>query len=84
MPTGLTKSKIREWMLMAKAHGPEIDSFLSHDDSDLSPYIKQNDQRVINPIYTKEIGRTPMPHEFEPIKQFLSTKRWINDTSNFS
>lgn len=81
--TGLTKSKIREWMQMAKAHGPEIDSFLSHDDSDLTPYVKQNDQRSVNPLYVQILGRMPMSHEFEPIKHYLSTKRWIDGTSNF-
>jgi tRNA nucleotidyltransferase/poly(A) polymerase len=75
--TGLTKSKIREFMQMAKAHGPEIDSFLSHDDSDLSPYTKGPDgKRGVNPEYIKFLGRPPQGHEFESVKKNLSTKRW--------
>lgn len=74
--TGLTKSKIREWMQMAKAHGPEVDSFLNHDDSDLSPYVNDNGKRSINPAYSKALGRTPHGSEFESIKRNLSTNRF--------
>lgn len=78
--TGLTKNKIREWMQLTKSHGPEVDKFLSHDDSDLSPYVKDNGKRTINPAYTKLLGRTPHGSEFESIKKNLSTNRWKNST----
>lgn len=82
MHTGLTKSKVREWMQMAKAHGPEVDSFLSHDDKDLAPYISGPDgKKSVNPEYSKHLGRNPQGHEFDHVKRFLSTKRWKDSTS---
>jgi tRNA nucleotidyltransferase/poly(A) polymerase len=75
--TGLTKSKIREWMQMAKAHGPEVDSFLSHDDKDLTPYTQgPGGKKTVNPEYTKHLGRAPQGSEFEGVKRNLSTQRW--------
>jgi tRNA nucleotidyltransferase/poly(A) polymerase len=77
MHTGLTKSKVREWMQMVKTHGPEVDSFLSHDDKDLSPYIHgEGGKKTVNPEYTKHLGRPPQGGEFEHVKRYLSTKRW--------
>jgi len=46
--TGLTKSKINDWMKMSKMHGPEVNAFLNHDDSDIAhhsdgfDYMKRN------------------------------------------
>lgn len=75
--TGLTKSKIREWMQMAKAHGPEVDSFLSHDDKDLTPYTSGPDgKRNVNPEFSKFLGRAPQGSEFDAVKRNLSTQRW--------
>jgi len=75
--TGLTKSKIREWMQMAKQNGPETDAFLSHDDKDLSPYTSGEDgKKSVNPEYEKHLGRKPVGQEFDHIKRHLSTKRW--------
>ena len=75
--TGLTKSKIREWMQMAKAHGPEVDNFLNHDDKDLTPYSHGDDgKRTVNPEYTKFLGRAPQGSEFDSVKRNLSTQRW--------
>jgi len=81
--TGLTKSKIREWMQMAKAHGPEVDSFLSHDDKDLTPYVHgQDGKRTVNPEFSKVLGgRAPQGNEFDSIKRNLSTKRWKDSLS---
>jgi len=77
MHTGLTKAKIREWMQMAKADGPEVDSFLSHDDKDLTPYSQGADgKRSVNPEYTKFLGRAPQGNEFDSVKRNLSTQRW--------
>jgi tRNA nucleotidyltransferase/poly(A) polymerase len=76
MHTGLTKAKVREWMQMAKANGPEMDSFLNHDDKDLSPYTDNGGKRTVNPEYTKHLGRTPFGSEFDHVKRHLSTKRW--------
>ena len=75
--TGLTRTKIREWMQMAKAHGPEVDSFLNHDDKDLAPYTSGADgKRTVNPAYTKYLGRAPQGGEFDSVKRNLSTDRW--------
>ena len=64
-------------MQMAKAHGPEVDSFLAYDDKDLQPYASDDTgKKSINPAYTKHLGRTPFGHEFESIKKHLSTKKW--------
>lgn len=80
--TGLTKSKIREWMQMAKAHGPEVDSFLNHDDKDLTPYSHGPEgKRSVNPEYVKFLGRAPQGSEFESVKRSLSTKRWKDSLS---
>ena len=75
--TGLTKSKIREWMQMAKKNGPEVDSFLNHDDKDLTPYTQgAGGKKTVNPEYTKHLGRPPQGSEFDTVKRNLSTKRW--------
>lgn len=74
--TGLTKSKVREWMQMAKAHGPEVDSFLNHDDKDLTPYIQGKEGRTVNPEFINFLGRPPQGNEFDAVKRNLSTKRW--------
>jgi len=76
-PSGLTKSKIREFMQMAKAHGPEVDAYLNHDDSDITPYVGgEGSGRKVNPEFSKILGRTPQGGEFESLKKFLSTKRF--------
>lgn len=81
MHTGLAKSKVREWMQMVKTHGPEVDSFLSHEDKDLAPYAHgPNGKKTVNPEYTKHLGRPPQGGEFEHVKRYLSTKRWKDST----
>ena len=77
--TGLTKSKVREWMQMSKTHGPEFDSFLNHNDKDLTPYTNNPDgKKSVNPEYIKFLGRAPQGNEFDKIKKLLSTERWKN------
>jgi hypothetical protein len=69
-------------MQMAKAHGPEVDSFLSHDDKDLTPMVQgQDGKKAVNPEYTKHLGRAPQGHEFEDVKKQLSTKRFKDSLS---
>jgi tRNA nucleotidyltransferase/poly(A) polymerase len=75
-PSGLTKSKIREFMQMAKAHGPEVDVYLNHEDSDITPYVSDSNGRKLNPEFFKILGRSPQGGEFEELKKFLSTKRF--------
>lgn len=75
--TGLTSSKVREWMQMAKANGPEVDNFLRQDDKDLAPYSQGADgKRTVNPQYTKFLGRAPQGSEFDSVRRNLSTQRW--------
>lgn len=76
--TGLPKAKVREWMQMAKSHGPEVDSFLNHDDKDLTPMVHGEDgKRGVNPEFTKHLGRAPRSNdEFDGVRKQLSTKRW--------
>lgn len=80
-PSGLTKSKIREFMQMAKAHGPEVDAFLNHDDSDIMPYVGDAGGRKLNPEFVKILGRAPQGGEFEELKKFLSTKKFKDSLS---
>jgi tRNA nucleotidyltransferase/poly(A) polymerase len=77
MHSGLTKSKIRDFMKMAKAETPEVDSFLNYEGDDLTPY-QQDDlgRRKVNPVYVQFMGRTPVCGEFEQIKRHLMTNRW--------
>lgn len=76
MPSGLTKSKVKEWMKMVKAEGPEFDAFLDHDDSDLTPYVSGEFGRTVNPEYSKILGRAPFGGEFDLVKRILSTNKW--------
>jgi tRNA nucleotidyltransferase/poly(A) polymerase len=73
---GLTKGKLKDWLAMSKIAGPEIDSFLDHDDSDLTPYVSGEGKRTVNPEFVKILGRVPQGHEFESVKRSLSTKKW--------
>lgn len=75
--SGLTRSKIKDWMQMAKAHNPDVDTFLSFDSGDLSPYQSEDDgKRKINPLYVQFMGRNPVGGEFDAIKRTLMTNRW--------
>ena len=75
--TGLTKSKIREWMQMVKLHGREVDAFLGHDDSDLKGVIQGEDgRRSVNPEFKEKLGRSPQGAEFAGVKRQISTDRF--------
>jgi tRNA nucleotidyltransferase/poly(A) polymerase len=77
--TGLTKSKIKDFLKMGNLSCPASDSFFDHEDSDLSPYITQDTgKRMINPAYVEFIGRMPNPSELESVKKALSTLRWLD------
>lgn len=74
---GLTKSKIKDWMQMSKANGPELDSFLNQDDSDLTSYTSGPEGRkVANPQFVKYLGRSPQGTEFDAIRRILSTSKF--------
>lgn len=75
--SALTKSKVKDWMKMAKAYGSNVDSFLNFDSNDLSPYTSEEDgKRKVNPIYIQFLGRNPIGGEFDSIKRTLMTNRW--------
>jgi len=80
-PNGLTKSKIREFMQMAKTHRPELEVFLNHDDGDIVPYVFGQDGKRLNPEFVKILGRAPQGGEFEELKKFFSTKRFKDSLS---
>jgi tRNA nucleotidyltransferase/poly(A) polymerase len=75
--TGLTKSKIKEWMKMVDLDKGELEKFLSYDDHDLKPYVSNTDgKKSLNPIFKDLLGRSPVGKEFDYIKRNLSTNRW--------
>lgn len=75
--TGLTKSKVKDWMKMAKAYGPEVDNFLDFEDGDLTPYIADDaGKRSVNPVYIKFLGRIPQGSEFDSVRRNLTNSRW--------
>lgn len=77
--TGLTKSKIKDFLNLDNMNCPASESFLKHEDSDLSPYVNDpTGKRSINPAYIEFVGRTPYPTELESIKKALSTMRWLD------
>ena len=77
--SGLTKSKIKDWMKMVNLDKDEFNSFIDHDDSDLAPYIMDDKgKRSVNPAYTDLLGRSPQGKEFDYVRQNLSTKKWID------
>jgi len=75
--TGLTRGKIKEWMVMAKTYSANVDNFLNFDGNDLNPY-KSDDggMKKISPIYVQVLGRNPIGGEFDSIKKMLFTNRW--------
>lgn len=74
---GITKGKVRDWMQMMNAYGPEVDKFLDFDYGDLMPYQHEDDgRRKVNPLYIKVLGRSPIAGEFDLIKRNLMTNRW--------
>lgn len=75
--TGLTRNKIKDWMVMANTHSYKVDNFLNFDGGDLNPYRTDDcGVRKINPVYVQILGRSPMGNEFETIKRMLLTDRW--------
>ena len=75
---GLTKNKISDWMSMNGCKSPHVKAFLSHDDSDLQPYVDSPLGKKINPAYTNLLGRTPRGEDFDMAKRTLSTQRFLD------
>lgn len=74
---GLSKNKIKNWLDMVRLNDKRADSFLNHDDSDLSVYISNDlGKKSINPKYIEFLGRNPIGNEFELIKKILSTNKF--------
>lgn len=80
--TGLTKGKIKDWMKMGRFDGPQMGSFLSHDDSDLSPYVDTVFGKKVNPAYVDMLGHSPKGDDFERTKRHLSTKRFLDNINS--
>jgi tRNA nucleotidyltransferase/poly(A) polymerase len=74
---GLTKNKIREWMMMIGKNGQETDAFLQHDDKDLSKMVDGPDgKKQVNPKFAQHLGRTPRSDELESTRKDMSTSRF--------
>jgi tRNA nucleotidyltransferase/poly(A) polymerase len=79
---GLTKNKIQDWMKMAGDQGDILNSFLNHDDSDLTAYVADEyGKKTINPIFYSYLGRAPYGQEFDSVKRDLSTRKWLDSIS---
>jgi len=77
--TGLTKNKIRDFMIVTKSHAPQVDDFLTYEAGDLMPYQKDGlGLRSVNPLYTKFLGRTPRGEEFDAVRKKLMLNRWMD------
>jgi hypothetical protein len=77
--TGLTKNKIRDFMIVTKSHAPQVDDFLTYEAGDLMPYQKDGlGIRSVNPLYTKFLGRTPRGEEFDAVRKKLMMNRWMD------
>ena len=75
--SGLTKSKIKEWMDMVDMKGHEVNQFLNFNGDDLHP--KMTDElgnSSTNPVYIQMLGREPVGSEGDNIKKILMTNRW--------
>lgn len=75
--TGLTKSKMRDWMNMVSLDKEEFNKFMDCDASDLSPYVSDSyGKRSINPAFHDVLGRAPIGKEFDYIRKSLFKNRW--------
>jgi tRNA nucleotidyltransferase/poly(A) polymerase len=75
--TGLTKSKIKEWMKMVDLDKDEFNKFIDCDPSDLTPYVADSyGKKTLNPLFRKVLGRTPIGKEFDYVKKSLFKNRW--------
>jgi tRNA nucleotidyltransferase/poly(A) polymerase len=75
---GLTKNKISDWMSMNGHKSPHVKAFLSHDDSDLQPYVDSPLGKRVNPAYINLLGRTPRGDDFDMARRSLSTQRFLD------
>jgi tRNA nucleotidyltransferase/poly(A) polymerase len=75
--TGLTKSKIKDWMRMVDLDKDEFNKFIDCDSSDLTPYVSDSyGKKTLNPLFRDVLGRTPVGKEFDYIKKNLFRNRW--------
>jgi hypothetical protein len=75
--TGLTKSKLKDWMKMAGLDNDNFNKFMDYDASDLTPYISDSyGKKSLNPLFKDVMGRTPVGQEFDYIKKDLFKNKW--------
>lgn len=74
--SGLSKSKLLDWMKLHKNDGKQFQSFLNQNDDDIKPMIVKDGKKSVNPIYAKHLGRSPQRHEFENLRRYFSTKKF--------
>jgi hypothetical protein len=81
--TGLTKSKIKEWMHVTNNYSHEVDNFMNFNGDDLNSHnIDAFGVQKINPIYIHALGREPVGNEFDSINKLLLTNRWQDTIKN--
>lgn len=81
--TGLTKSKIKEWMHVTSNYSHEVDNFMNFNGDDLNSHsIDAFGVQKINPIYIHALGREPVGNEFDSINKLLLTNRWQDTIKN--
>lgn len=76
MHSGLTNDKIRNWMKMNNAHGPEIETLMNHDDKDLGYYVHDENGKRENPLYKQHFGMMPTGNHFHHLKRILFNKAY--------
>lgn len=79
-PCGLSKSKLKKWMMHHGHHDKRFDSFLNHDEDDLDFSQKNDENMDYNPLYYPFHNRKPEGDEVDGIKRFLSTKKWQDNS----
>lgn len=75
---GLTKGKMGEWMKMNGFPAAHAKAFLSHDDSDIRPYVDTMFGKKINPEFSGLLGHNPRGDDFESARRHLSTQRFLD------
>lgn len=75
---GLTRGKMGEWMKMNGFSSPHVKAFLTHDDSDIRPYVDTMFGKKINPEFSGLLGHNPRGEDFELARRHLSTKRFLD------
>lgn len=75
---GISNSKFKDWAKLLNVNNSNFDKFINYDDSEFRPYIIDGGKKIINPEFSKILGRNPVGNEFENIKRNLLNNNWKN------